>query len=160
MNPTWNSSSNQKTVTCHGASLRWEPPLARDAGVMFAELRMLVHPFQSQSDGGSMKPPSIGYIAIEIQNVEEIIRNELVCELDWKYITKTYALALRSSWKTDWEKVDAMIEKKLGAKKLAKIKQQAWEGKCFNSRLPPSPTVEAEVASGFSQGDNYDRRVS
>jgi len=105
-------------------------------------------------------PPSMGHIAIEIQNVEEIIWNELVCGLNWRDITKTYALALRSSWKTDWQKVDAMIEKKLGSTVLAKIKQHAWEGKCFTHVSQPPLGCRAEAASGLTKGDNYGRTAS
>jgi len=70
---------------------------------------------------------------MEIACVELVIENEIKQGLSQKQIAQTYALALRSSWPTDWAKVNAMILDKW-PKGLERIKRLAWSGKCFSER--------------------------
>lgn len=67
----------------------------------------------------------------EIGNVEMVIENEINQGLTQKQIAMTYALAMRSSWPTDWAKVNGLILKKW-PKGLQRIKEMAHSGKCFN----------------------------
>lgn len=67
---------------------------------------------------------------IEIAEVEMVIENEIAQGLSQRQIAQTYALALRSSWKTDWKRVNAAILAKW-PKGLERIKKLAWSGKCF-----------------------------
>jgi hypothetical protein len=48
-----------------------------------------------------------------------------------KNVAKTYALALRSSYPTDWGKVNKAIIKRWSRNGLEDIKRMAWSGKCF-----------------------------
>lgn len=48
-------------------------------------------------------------------------------------VAKTYALALRSSEPTDWEKVNRAIIERWSLHALGWIKDQAWSGKCFDA---------------------------
>lgn len=73
----------------------------------------------------------------EIACVEDVIENEIAQGLSEKQIAQTYALALRSSWPTDWKRVNESIIKKWSAEGLAKIKQLAWSGKCFDRKKAP-----------------------
>ena len=68
---------------------------------------------------------------IEIACVESVIENEIKHGLSQKQIAQTYALALRSSWPTDWAKVNAMIVAKW-PKGLERIKKMAHSGSCFD----------------------------
>ncbi len=49
-----------------------------------------------------------------------------------KHIAKTYALAVRSSYPTDWKKVNDAIEARWSPYALNYIQNWAWSGKCFN----------------------------
>jgi hypothetical protein len=69
----------------------------------------------------------------EIACVEQTIENEIKQGLTQKQIAQTYALAIRSSWPTDWAKVNAMIVERWSAKALERIKKMAWSGSCFPS---------------------------
>ena len=64
----------------------------------------------------------------EIENVEEVVENEIRQGCNQRQIAQTYALALMSSWPTDWAKVNAMILAKW-PKGLTRIKEMAWSGK-------------------------------
>lgn len=46
-------------------------------------------------------------------------------------VAKTYALALRSSWPTDWLKVNKAILARWSPHALVWIKEKAWSGKAF-----------------------------
>lgn len=70
-------------------------------------------------------------LKIEIQSVEKTIENEIKAGLYRKSIAKTYALALNSSWPTDWKKVNSMIIDRWSVSGLEWIKEQAWSGKCW-----------------------------
>lgn len=67
---------------------------------------------------------------VEVACVEAMIENEIALGLPQKSIAKTYALALRSSWPTDWTRVNEMIVKRW-PKGLDRIKELAWSGRCF-----------------------------
>lgn len=76
----------------------------------------------------------------EIMCVESVIENEIKQGCNQTQIAQTYALALRSSWDTDWRKVNGMIIARWSMAGLERIKNLAWSGKCF-------PTVESNPAS-------------
>lgn len=69
----------------------------------------------------------------EIACVEQVIENEIKQGLNQKQIAQTYALGLRSSWPTDWAKVNKMIMDRWSAAGLERIKKMAWSGSCFPS---------------------------
>lgn len=46
-------------------------------------------------------------------------------------IARTYALALNSSYVTDWKRVNEAIIKRWSLSALKYIKERAWSGKCF-----------------------------
>lgn len=58
-------------------------------------------------------------------NVEDVIENEINLGATQKSVAKTYALALRSDWPTDWARVNAAIMKRW-PKGLRRIKESAW----------------------------------
>lgn len=62
--------------------------------------------------------------------VESVIENEIKQGLKQRDIAQTYALALRSSYPTDWAKVNKMILARW-PKGLNRIKEMAHSGKCF-----------------------------
>jgi hypothetical protein len=68
---------------------------------------------------------------IELACVESVIENEIAQGLNQKQIAQTYALALRSSWPTDWKRVNEAIIKRWSFAGLNRIKNLAWSGKCF-----------------------------
>lgn len=69
----------------------------------------------------------------EIACVEMVVENEIKQGCNQKQIAQTYALAIRSSWPTDWAKVNAMIIERWSQKSLNRIKKMAWSGSCFPS---------------------------
>jgi putative hydrolase of HD superfamily len=71
---------------------------------------------------------SSGGLVMDLMCVEDVIENELAQGLGQKQIAMTYGLALRSSWPTDWHRVNAAIVAKW-PKALDRIKRAAWEGK-------------------------------
>lgn len=70
----------------------------------------------------------------EIMAVEMVIENEIAKGLNQRQIAQTYALALRSSWPTDWGKVNRMIIERWSESGLERIKKMAHSGKCFDAR--------------------------
>ena len=70
-------------------------------------------------------------LRFEIACVEDVIENEIAQGLNQKQIAQTYALGLRSSWPTDWKRVNEAIIKRWSLSGLKRIKQMAWSGKCF-----------------------------
>lgn len=68
--------------------------------------------------------------SVHLQHVETVIENEIAQGCNQRAIAKTYALALRSSWPTDWKRVNEAITRKW-PKGLDRIKSLAWSGKCF-----------------------------
>ena len=76
------------------------------------------------------RAPVDAVVSVEIACVESVIENEIKQGCNQRQIAQTYALALRSSWPTDWAKVNAMILARW-PKGLTRIKEMAWSGKCF-----------------------------
>ena len=70
---------------------------------------------------------------MEIMDVEYVIQNEIKQKCKQKQIAQTYALALRSSYKTDWAIVNAAIIERWSVSGLERIKKLAWSGRCFES---------------------------
>ena len=70
---------------------------------------------------------------MELTCVESVIENEIAQGLTQKDIAQTYALGLRSSWPTDWARVNAAILKRW-PKGLNRVKEMAWSGKCFEQK--------------------------
>ena len=66
----------------------------------------------------------------ELACVEDVIAQDIANGGTQKSVAKAYALGLRSSWPTDWAKVNALIVEKW-PKGLERIKKLAWSGKCF-----------------------------
>ena len=77
---------------------------------------------------------------MEIWDVEWMIENEIKQGCTQKQVAQTYALALRSSYPTDWKRVNSTIEKRW-PKGLDRVKSMAWSGKCFN----PKKEVRADA---------------
>lgn len=69
----------------------------------------------------------------EIAFVEWVIENEIAQGCNQNQIAKTYALALRSSYETDWARVNAAIIERWSKSGLLRIKNMAWSGKCFST---------------------------
>jgi hypothetical protein len=72
---------------------------------------------------------------MEITGVEFVVENEIAQGCNQRQIAQTYALALKSSYKTDWKRVNAAILKRW-PKGLERIKKMAWSGKCFAQTTP------------------------
>ena len=68
---------------------------------------------------------------IEIACVESVIENEIAQGCTQKQIAQTYAIGLRSSWPTDWKRVNEAIIKRWSFSGLNRIKNLAWSGKAF-----------------------------
>ena len=68
---------------------------------------------------------------IELMDVENVIENEIKQKCNQKQIAMTYALGLRSSWPTDWKRVNRMIIERWSIRGLERIKKMALSGKCF-----------------------------
>jgi hypothetical protein len=75
---------------------------------------------------------------VELACVEMVIENEIEQGCTQKQIAQSYALGIRSSWPTDWKRVNAAIIKRWGTSGLLRIKNMAWSGKCFDK--PTAPT--------------------
>lgn len=71
-------------------------------------------------------------MVMELACVEQVILNEIKQGLTQKQIAQSYALGLRSSWPTDWAKVNAAIIERWSVSGLNRIKKMAWSGKCFD----------------------------
>lgn len=70
-------------------------------------------------------------MSFEIADVENVIENEIRQGMSQTQIAQTYALALRSSWPTDWARVNRAILAKWSPSGLKRIKEMAHSGKCF-----------------------------
>jgi len=66
----------------------------------------------------------------EIMAAEVVIENEIKRGCTQKQVAQTYALALRSTWPTDWARANAAIVARW-PKGLERVKNLAWSGKCF-----------------------------
>lgn len=71
----------------------------------------------------------------EIAGVEGVIENEIEQKCTQKQIAQTYALALKSSWRTDWKRVNQMIIDRWSVSGLNRIKKMAWSGSCFPAQV-------------------------
>jgi len=67
---------------------------------------------------------------IELADVEGVIEREILQGCNQRQIAQTYALGIRSTWPTDWKRVNAAIVTRW-PKGLERIKKMAWSGKCF-----------------------------
>jgi hypothetical protein len=72
-------------------------------------------------------------VQIDLMAVESVIENEIAQKCNQRQIAQTYALALRSTWPTDWAAVNNMIIARWSKSGLERIKTMAWSGKCFNA---------------------------
>jgi hypothetical protein len=68
---------------------------------------------------------------MEIACVEMVIENEITQGCNQTQVAQTYALALRSTWPTDWRRVNEMIISRWSKAGLTRIKNMAHSGKCF-----------------------------
>lgn len=71
-----------------------------------------------------------GVASAHLQFVEETIENEIARGCNQRQIAQTYALALQSSWPTNWTRVNEAITNRWPTA-LDRIKKLAWSGKCF-----------------------------
>lgn len=72
-------------------------------------------------------------MSVEIVNVEDVIENEIAQGVTQKSVAMTYALALRSSYPTDWKRVNAAIMARWSRTGLERVKKLAHSGKCFEA---------------------------
>lgn len=70
-------------------------------------------------------------ITIELMCCDDVMLNEIKNGCTQKELAKTYALALRSSYPTDWKKVNLAIIERWSHSGLNRVKTMAWSGKCF-----------------------------
>lgn len=72
---------------------------------------------------------------VELANCERMLLEE-IADKDMKRrdVAQTYALALKSSEKVDWAKVNAAIVARWSVSALAWIKERAWTGKAFGPK--------------------------
>lgn len=76
-------------------------------------------------------PTDLPVPAFELQGVELVIENEIAQGLHQKDIAQTYALALQSSWPTDWPRVNRMIRARWSLSGLKRVKEMAHSGRCW-----------------------------
>ena len=76
----------------------------------------------------------MGDVAVEIMDVEALIEREIAAKMTQKQIAQTYALALRSSYPTDWLRVNRMIVERWSLSGLERVKKMVWSGKCFEEK--------------------------
>ena len=69
---------------------------------------------------------------MEIAMVELVIKNEIKQGLNQRQIAQTYALALRSTYRTNWKTVNDLIVARWSSAGLERIKKMAHSGKCFD----------------------------
>ena len=71
---------------------------------------------------------------IELMDTTNVLLDEIKDKrFNQKSIAMTYHLALRSSDKTDFKKVNRAIIDRWSVSGLNRIKEMAWSGKCFNN---------------------------
>jgi hypothetical protein len=69
----------------------------------------------------------------ELENCEAVILDEIANpEMKKKDIAKTYALAMMSSDKPNFAKINLAIIERWSERALNDIKIMAWSGKCFD----------------------------
>jgi len=72
-------------------------------------------------------------VIIELANCTRTLLDE-IADKDFKQrsIARTYALALRSSERVDWQTVNMAIIERWSISGLERIKKLAWSGRCFD----------------------------
>ena len=80
---------------------------------------------------------SEGKMSMELCCCTNTLLDEIKIAKTKKQIAQTYALALKSSEKTDWALVNRSIIDRWGLKSLKYIKELAWSGKCFSQEVQP-----------------------
>lgn len=73
---------------------------------------------------------------IELACCESVILNEIAQGCNQTQVAQSYALSLRSSWPTDWKRVNEAIIKRWSKAGLERIKKLAHSGKCFKTTSP------------------------
>jgi hypothetical protein len=64
---------------------------------------------------------------IELACCESVIENEIEQGMNQTEIAQTYAMAIVSSWPTDWVRVHAAIEKRWSKAAIERVKTKAWK---------------------------------
>lgn len=72
-------------------------------------------------------------MTFELAGVESLVEAEIAQGLTQKDLAQTYALAMRSSWPTDWGKVNKMIIDRWSLAGLDRVKKMARSGSCFDA---------------------------
>lgn len=70
----------------------------------------------------------------ELQCVEDVIRQDIESGLTQRQVAKSYALGMRSSWPTDWKRINEMIVNRWSFSGLERVKQMAHSGRCFEGK--------------------------
>lgn len=71
-------------------------------------------------------------MTLELTNCTNMLLDEISNKkFKQKDISQTYALSLRSSFPTNWKKVNQAIINRWSKSGLDRIKKMAWSGKCF-----------------------------
>jgi hypothetical protein len=72
-------------------------------------------------------------LRIELVDCTRTLLDEIARpEMKRRDVAKTYALALRSSYPTDWHAVNRAIVERWSGSALEWIKKQAWSGRAFD----------------------------
>lgn len=71
-------------------------------------------------------------IQIELVCTESTISNGIAMGLKQKDISQLYALALKSSYPTDWKNVNTQIIERWSISGLERIIRMAWSSSCFD----------------------------
>ena len=75
-----------------------------------------------------------GTMQMELACCESVILNEIAQGCNQRQIAQTYALAMRSTWPTDWKKVNEAIVNRWSVAGLNRINNMAWRGKCLEEK--------------------------
>ena len=79
-----------------------------------------------------MSKTTVPGVRIELAATTDTLLDEIAMpQTRRRDVAKTYALALRSSNKTDWPRVNQAICDRWSVSALKWIKTQAWSEKCF-----------------------------
>ena len=77
---------------------------------------------------------------IELAAVEVTIENDIAQGATQKRIAELYAMAIVSSWPTEWRRVNGAIQKRW-PKGLVRVKEMAW--RIVNKHRSPFAAVES-----------------
>lgn len=78
----------------------------------------------------------------ELACCDDVIVRECEMGLTQRQVAQTYAMALRSSWPTDWARANEAVIKRWSRAGLERVKNMAHSGKCFaepKKRSKPCP---------------------